>query len=1291
MSQAIIRAGAGLLKLAKVEAMKLMLKQIRNLALILSTSWAFSGLQAATWPVSPGDNVTAKIEFANEGDTLELAPGVYTAQNTAQYSDPNLSIGVGKRINIVGKGASPADVILRGTANTNYTVNFTQYTMPQPGGGAGAGLTNLRPSGSVLRNLTIDTGKGGVSIFNPSIRFTDITLKDVVIKTKVDGDTFGVLAYNADRIVLDNVTVTSNQSGMYFVNVMDSLVINSTVTGTGANASGANVGAASLGVIGGSGNRFVGNTFGTAKASPTTDADYSINTGNVVFYNSVANRFEGNVVQGHRDDGLDFSALNNPNGLGTMKSTDNYAAKNTVISTGYAAGRVAGSGVWANCGADNTWLYANDSRGSAECGVCVWTSNSNMVLGNKLSDNRLTGVFVSGGAETPPLCPVASFVARPVNTFVRNNNVFFNQNDQVVVRNSDATDISMNFVSPRNGFGGAFQTCNPANPFCQAAISLETDTTASSSTGFSVAANISHENNRGLWSDDGKQAGVEFFANRIMGSTLNRFVQASTLNLDAGSSVGGNYWTQHTAFGNPSASNPFTGVFHDTSNNSGRVVDRFPYQSEDLGRGYSVAVFEPRAGLEVARGTTKTVRWYSPGCTYVDLALGGTSLASNHPNTGYAVVSIPESAATGASAITVNCKSSAGVSLGSGNSPTFNIRTSDLKLLAPGRDDVFNAGETIFVAWKKSSSVSSVAVEFSSDGGASFSSLPFVSGGTLGHGRVTLPAGIASTAYAILRVSSGTDKQDATDGVFAVRGNSAAGFTNVLADRKLIAGQMERLEWASPQGSRRASLSATVNGVTKVIAIDLPDRGFFDWIVPEFGSVGPLTLSLTFKTTTGSQLGSVSTNTLGAVIYPTTITFGATPSITPGSNTGISASTNSGSAVTFTSRTPSVCSVTGNTTVNGLVSGTCIIDASAPGDASHLASLTSSLGFTVGSTQTITFNAPALVTVNGTMTLSASSSSGLTVAFRSLAGSVCAVSGNTVTGLAVGTCTVEASQPGNGTFSAASVVTRSFPSMVNTDIPRLVNIATRAKVLTGDDVMIAGFVIGGDRAKKVLIRARGPSLGVPPFNVPGTLPDPVLTLYSGPTPFDSNDDFASHANVGSIPSSFLPTNTKESAILTTLNPGAYTAIVTGAQSSTGVAIVEVFEIDLPEVPLINIATRSKVQSGDDVMIAGLIIQGNAARTVLITARGPSMALPPHNVPGTLANPYLRIYSGQTVIYENDDWGTNANAAAIGATGNAPSNPLESAVLVTLPPGAYTAIVNGVGATSGIGIVEVFAQ
>lgn len=166
----------------------------------------------------------------------------------------------------------------------------------------------------------------------------------------------------------------------------------------------------------------------------------------------------------------------------------------------------------------------------------------------------------------------------------------------------------------------------------------------------------------------------------------------------------------------------------------------------------------------MARGTSKTVRWYSPGCTYVDVALGGASLASNHPNTGYAVVTIPESAATGASAMTVNCKSAAGVQPGVGQQPESHVCTSDLRnLLHTGCDDVFNTGDTIFVAGKKSSSVSSVAVEFSSDGGASFSSLPFRLGGTC-YGRVTLPAGIASTANAIIRISSGSDKQDATDG-----------------------------------------------------------------------------------------------------------------------------------------------------------------------------------------------------------------------------------------------------------------------------------------------------------------------------------------------------------------------------------------------------------------------------------------------------------------------------------------------------------------------------------------------
>ncbi len=260
-----------------------------------------------------------------------------------------------------------------------------------------------------------------------------------------------------------------------------------------------------------------------------------------------------------------------------------------------------------------------------------------------------------------------------------------------------------------------------------------------------------------------------------------------------------------------------------------------------------------------------------------------------------------------------------------------------------------------------------------------------------------------------------------------------------------------------------------------------------------------------------------------------------------------------------------------------------------------------------------------------------------------------------------------------------------------TNPTRLLNIATRGKVETVDNVMIAGFIIQGIAPKKVLIRARGPSLAAAPFNVPGTLSDPFLTLYSGATPIDSNDDFALHANAAQIPADWIPANAKEAAIVTTLNPGAYTAIVNGVGATSGVAIVEVFEIDQPGTPLINIATRGPVYTGDNVMIAGLIIQGDAPKTVLITARGPSMAGPPHNVPGTLANPTLSLFSGQTVIATNDNWTEAANAAQIQTAIGAPSNTLESAILVTLQPGAYTAIVSGAGGGTGLAIVEVFAQ
>ncbi len=268
-------------------------------------------------------------------------------------------------------------------------------------------------------------------------------------------------------------------------------------------------------------------------------------------------------------------------------------------------------------------------------------------------------------------------------------------------------------------------------------------------------------------------------------------------------------------------------------------------------------------------------------------------------------------------------------------------------------------------------------------------------------------------------------------------------------------------------------------------------------------------------------------------------------------------------------------------------------------------------------------------------------------------------------------------------LALAAVVTGLAPALAASN---LVNISTRLQVLTGNDVLIGGFIIGGSAAKTVVVRARGPSLAS--AGIANPLANPRLDLYSGQALVTSNDDWGQAPNAPAIQSSGLaPADSREAAILVTLGPGAYTAVVNGVGGATGVGIVEVFEVDRPDVPLANISTRGQVRTGNDVMIGGFVIQGDVPQTVVVRARGPSLA--PYGIANPLANPFLQLMSGQTVIAANDDWGGSTSALEIQQSGFAPDSPAESALLVTLAPGPYTAIVTGVGGGTGVGIVEVF--
>ena len=274
----------------------------------------------------------------------------------------------------------------------------------------------------------------------------------------------------------------------------------------------------------------------------------------------------------------------------------------------------------------------------------------------------------------------------------------------------------------------------------------------------------------------------------------------------------------------------------------------------------------------------------------------------------------------------------------------------------------------------------------------------------------------------------------------------------------------------------------------------------------------------------------------------------------------------------------------------------------------------------------------------------------------------------------------------NVTMSAAQSVTATFK--FNTTIPRLANISTRMQVLTGNDVLIGGFIIGGSAPKTVVVRARGPSLI--PFGITNALLNPTMQLFSGQTVLATNDDWGTAANAAAISSSgFAPSSAQESAILTTLGPGAYTAVVSGVGGTTGVGIIEVFEVDKPEIPLLNISTRGQVLTGNDVMIGGFVIQGDSPQTVTVRARGPSLI--PFGITNALADPVLELFAGQVILATNDDWQASADAAAISASGFAPSDPKEAVIRITLPPGAYTAIVRGKNGGTGVGIIEAFAQ
>ena len=277
------------------------------------------------------------------------------------------------------------------------------------------------------------------------------------------------------------------------------------------------------------------------------------------------------------------------------------------------------------------------------------------------------------------------------------------------------------------------------------------------------------------------------------------------------------------------------------------------------------------------------------------------------------------------------------------------------------------------------------------------------------------------------------------------------------------------------------------------------------------------------------------------------------------------------------------------------------------------------------------------------------------------------------------------------------------PSAGSNTSSRIVNFSARAMSGPGDQTLIMGFVVAGDN-KHLLLRGIGPTLAA--FGIVNFLADPLLTLYDGPGAAATNDDWQTNSNgqaqgpsiqaaATQVGAFTLPNGSKDSALLFTVNHGAHTSGLLRPNSTTGVALTEIYDLDtVSGARLINVSARMNVTAGEGTLIAGLVIAGNAPKTVLIRGVGPTLSV--FGVGGVLADPQISVVSGSTQIASNDNWETGTSTAAqiIAAAAQVgafalPAGSKDAALLITLQPGAYTVVVTGVGNTTGVALVEVY--
>jgi parallel beta-helix repeat protein len=768
--------------------------------------WA--GLNAATVSVSNGAQLQSALNSANNGDVILLADGTYTV--SSGFYDPTIPYEIRKSITVKSSSGNAANVILSGPSGTTFmimriganNVTLDSVTLSQTLTQNGFGLyvadylnqNGGTLSGITLRNVTVSVATAGRN--TQGISFNQVT-SSFVDRCTVSAD-FHAIALgngsNGNLITNNTIPQTTGTGNGILLEISDrNTVVGNTIS---------NIGNDGVSVTGGQYN-YVGLNTITAPKNGVTVTNYIA-------------------------------------GLTVRNPIRNYVGNNVLSLTG----KSGSDGIWFNNDASWNMAFANDATGAQENGIAIFNSVGNSVRGNYIHQNPQGGIFLSmqPGNNTTPAN----------NTIQRNYLYRHGANGGVItdITSTTNTQIGFNFIA-----GDPAVINSPIAGFV-----------LQKSTGDTVYGNVIRDFYEGeVIGQMAAANGVSIFGNRYFNDLNHYTFTGSGVTWDSGSNVlGGNFFSDFTsANGNPSnGSTPYTNILNNQNNTNNRGVyqDNYPYQSENLGKLYGVTVRTPASGIYAAVGSQRTISWISQGCVLVDLALlnssnSATAIASNYADTGFYRWTVP-SVAPGAYRVQVTCKTSAGANTGtSAVGQQFNITTSDLVLLSPQSDQIFDPGQNLLVSWKKSANVTQpVTVNIRYADGNSYALLTSGVSGDF----VSFPVPNGTSNRVSIQIVSGSFS-DSTDEWFNIRsGNGSVTSPSTFAS--LYVGTPFPVEWVGPPGSDYVNVDLVSGNNTRNLVTGLADFGRYDMLVPDFR--GPATVRVTFFNSAGGTIGTASSGSV---------------------------------------------------------------------------------------------------------------------------------------------------------------------------------------------------------------------------------------------------------------------------------------------------------------------------------------------------------------------------------------------------------------------------------------------